>query len=275
MANKSFNRFLKIFAFLGAFFLGGCAHQASFQSSATNNEALIYNLLGTKAAFLNSYSFDLAGIADYEKQVQVEEILALPTENYKLWLEQTAKHFANRRKSDSLNRYIGRDLFFKASVLEKFGHLEKAEGLFSLLFQNFDVSEESLVHHAVLVLKLGNLEKARLSLLKAIEVASDFDRKVDLIQVWLNVTEAMGNKELVTSDFKLAMDTTKEHYTVCARYGKYLQENRQTAEALKLLNNCLPKQKNSTAQQVVSLEIAKIYVQKMEFPKAESILSRL
>lgn len=255
-------------------FVTGCATHSSFSGTADHEESLIYNLLGTKAAFLEKHQIDYVAIAEYEQQVQVDKILALPTENYKAWLDQTAKHFVKRSKPDYLYRYIGRDLFFKASILEKYGHLEKAEGLFSLLFQHFDISEETLVHHAVLVLKLGDLEKARLSLLKAIEITHELDRKIDLMQVWLNIAEAIGNPEILIKDFKMAMTSSKNHYSVCARYGKYLQEKNQSSEAIILLNQCLEKQQSSTAKQIVSLELAKIYVQKLQFNKAESILTK-
>jgi tetratricopeptide (TPR) repeat protein len=274
MVYKSPLKFLTFLTLTQISFLLSCAHHGGFHESEQNGETLIYNLMGTKAAFLNKQTFHHEQIAEYEKQVQIDKILELPVDHYKLWLEQTAAHFAKRAKPDSLYRYIGRDLFFKASILEKYGHLEKAEGLFSLLFQHFDISEESLVHHAVLVLKLGDLEKARLSLLKAIDLASDQERKNDLIQVWLNVSEAMGKNEVLRDDFSKAMKISKNHFSVCSRLGKYLQEKNQTSEALEVLNTCLEKQNSAVAKQMVSLELAKIYIQKLNFTKAESLLSK-
>lgn len=252
-----------------------CSHYSINNKYTQSDEhSLIYNLMGTKAEFLNNQIFDQDSISKYEKQVHVEKIISLSIAEYKEWLEVTAKHFVERTKPDSLYRYIGRDLFFKASILEKYGHLEKAEGLFSLLFQHFGVTEEALVHHAVLVLKLGELEKARISLKRAVEIAQEDDRKVDLIQVWLNIAEAIGNTSTLHADFSYAMKMTKSHTTVCARYGKYLNDKKQDSAAITLLKKCLNNTENIESMQPVSLELAKIYIQKLNFDQAFKILER-
>lgn len=242
--------------------------------SLNEEDDLVYNLLGTKAPYLPQNEFDQRLIAEYQELVQVGKIIAIPVADYKEWLNVTAKHFAEREQPDSLYRYIGRDLFFKASILEKYGHLEKAEGLFSLLFQNFGVTEEALVHHAVLVLKLGELDKARISLLKAVELVEDSDRKVDLIQVWLNISEAQSKDTTLTHDYELAMKLTKSHPAVCARYGKMLNDKKQQHEALDLLNKCFDMHASLIEKQPLSLELAKIYVQKLQFDQAIAILEK-
>lgn len=253
--------------------LASCSHySSSFNDS--EHESLIYNLWGTKAEFLNQYPLDQKLIAEYEELIKVEKIVALPVSDYKLWLEKIAQNFSERTKPDSLYRYIGRDLFFKASILEKYGHLEKAEGLFSLLFQHFGITEEALVHHAVLVLKLGELEKARLSLLKAVQLVSESERKIDLAQVWLNISEALGNPQIINDDYLLAMKITKSNPIVCGRYGKVLSEKKQIKEAVSLLEQCLAIKSDGEDKQPLSLELAKIYVQKLEFDKAISILEK-
>ncbi len=273
MLNQIRSKFSKIYLVLGLVLFTSCSHYSTHSLGNTEG-SLVYNLLGTKAAFLEQHQFDHKLITEYEDLVHVEKIVALTVSEYKVWLDTTAKHFAEREKPDSLYRYIGRDLFFKASILEKYGHLEKAEGLFSLLFQHFGVTEEALVHHAVLVLKLGELEKARISLLKAVDLLEDSDRKVDLIQVWLNISEALGKQQILTADYNLAMKLTKSHPSVCARYGKMLNEKKQDKEALAILNKCFNTNLSLADKQPISLELAKIYVQKLKFDEAITILEK-
>lgn len=257
-------------------YLVSCSHQKSFQGQSMDDE-LIYGLMGTKSSYLNNTEFDQTAIQNYEKDFQVSKVINLSETKYKEWLEETAKSFSKGIKPESLHRYIGRDLFLKASILEKYGELEKAEGLFSLLFQHFDTTEEAFIHHSILVLKMGDLVKAKESLKKAIMLTVDLEKKNDLLQVWLNVTEAASanDEKVVKESYEFAMKEGKASYQICSRYAKFLTSKKKYTESFNQISSCLKDESSTEGKEQLGVELAKIYVQELNFEKAIKYLESM
>lgn len=274
---------VQIGSLVGLLLLSSCStvhQQAAIDPVAQSLEenradSLVYTTLGPALNTMNLQKNALSALDQYFAQVGNIDFVKLNTDELNVQLDHLYEEINQLNVTQQINvkRYMGRDLFFRATQLERVGELEKAERLYSMVIKHFSQDDEIIVHYSIVLLQIGRVEEAAKLLGNIYHQENDLDRKVKLGIIYSSLVEGLASEKETSKLYQELMDLAKNSTEVCSRYSQYWQKQQQFTKALAVLSLCMPQ--GAAEVELVGVYKAKLLIQLQKISQAQEVLETI